>query len=141
MIDREGIRNRLILEEGLELFPYKCTAGKTTIGVGRNIEERGISHEAAMIMLDEDIDICVEELRKNLSWFDDAPVQIKGVLIDLAFNMGINRLLGFVQTLKHLREGDYAAAATELLDSRYAQMLPQRSQRNAALIMGAATDG
>ncbi len=130
----EAIRNRLVLEEGLKLTPYKCTANKLTIGVGRNIEDRGISNETAMQMLDEDIDIMVNELRQNLSWFDKQNDAIQGVLIDLCFNMGISRLLMFVQTLKLIEQGQYAMAADELLDSKYAAMLPARSNRNAEIL-------
>lgn len=130
----EAIRNRLVLEEGLKLTPYKCTANKLTIGVGRNIEDRGISNETAMQMLDEDIDIMVNELRQNLSWFDKQNDAIQGVLIDLCFNMGISRLLLFVQTLKLIEQGQYAMAADELLDSKYAAMLPARSNRNAEIL-------
>jgi lysozyme len=130
----EAIRNRLVLEEGLKLTPYKCTANKLTIGVGRNIEDRGISNETAMQMLDEDIDIMVNELRQNLSWFDKQNDAIQGVLIDLCFNMGISRLLMFVQTLKLIEQGHYTMAADELLDSKYAAMLPARSKRNAEIL-------
>ena len=130
----EAIRNRLVLEEGLKLTPYKCTANKLTIGVGRNIEDRGISNETAMQMLDEDIDIMVNELRENLSWFDKQNDAIQGVLIDLCFNMGISRLLMFVQTLSLIEKGQYAMAADELLDSKYAAMLPARSKRNAEIL-------
>lgn len=130
----EAIRNRLVLEEGLKLKPYQCTANKLTIGVGRNIEDRGISNETAMQMLDEDIDIMVNELRQNLSWFDKQNDAIQGVLIDLCFNMGISRLLMFVQTLKLIEQGQYAMAADELLDSKYAAMLPARSKRNAEIL-------
>jgi len=130
----EAIRNRLVLEEGLKLTPYKCTANKLTIGVGRNIQDRGISNETAMQMLDEDIDIMVNELRENLSWFDKQNDAIQGVLIDLCFNMGISRLLMFVQTLKLIEQGQYAMAADELLDSKYAAMLPARSKRNAEIL-------
>jgi len=130
----EAIRNRLVLEEGLKLTPYKCTANKLSIGVGRNIEDRGISNETAMQMLDEDIDIMVNELHQNLSWFDKQNDAIQGVLIDLCFNMGISRLLMFVQTLKLIEQGQYAMAADELLDSKYAAMLPARSKRNAEIL-------
>lgn len=130
----EAIRNRLVLEEGLKLKPYHCTANKLTIGVGRNIEDRGISNETAMQMLDEDIDIMVNELRTNLPWFDKQNDAIQGVLIDLCFNMGISRLLLFVQTLSLIEKGQYAMAADELLDSKYAAMLPARSNRNAEIL-------
>lgn len=130
----DRVRKRLIAEEGLELQLYHCTAGKITIGVGRNVEDRGITHDTAMQMLDEDIDICVGELEKNLSWFADAPDKIQEVLIDLCFNMGINRLMGFVKTLHKLKTGAYKEAAVELLDSRYAASVPNRAKRNADII-------
>jgi len=130
----DRVRKRLIQEEGLKLKLYTCTAGKLTIGVGRNVEDRGITHETAMQMLDEDIDICVGELEKNLSWFEDAPDKIQEVLIDLCFNMGINRLMGFVKTLHKLKTGAYKEAAEELLDSRYASSVPNRAKRNADII-------
>lgn len=130
----DRVRKRLIDEEGLKLKLYHCTAGKLTIGVGRNVEDRGITHDTAMQMLDEDIDICVGELEKNLSWFEDAPDKIQEVLIDLCFNMGINRLMGFVKTLHKLKTGAYKEAAVELLDSRYAASVPNRAKRNADII-------
>lgn len=130
----DRVRKRLISEEALKLKLYHCTAGKLTIGVGRNVEDRGITHDTAMQMLDEDIDICVGELEKNLSWFEDAPDKIQEVLIDLCFNMGINRLMGFVKTLHKLKTGAYKEAAVELLDSRYAASVPNRAKRNADII-------
>ena len=59
----QRMREQLILHEGLKLQVYKCTSDKLTIGVGRNIEDRGISEETAMQMLDEDINIVHEELQ------------------------------------------------------------------------------
>ena len=133
-MDLERLRKRLIVEEGCELLPYRCTADKLSIGVGRNLEERGISHDTAMQMLDEDIEICVGELKQNLSFFDQLPDEIQEMLCDLAFNMGVPRLMTFVKTLKLLKEGDYAAAADELLESRYASTLPARAGRNADIL-------
>ena len=83
----ERIRQNLIREEGLKLKPYTCIAGKLTIGVGRNIEDRGITEETAMQMLDEDIEICLAELRANVSNFDQHPASVKETLIDLCYNM------------------------------------------------------
>ena len=52
-MNKTRLRNTLVRHEGLRLEPYTCTAGKLTLGVGRNIEDRGISKETAMQMLDE----------------------------------------------------------------------------------------
>ena len=133
-MNREAVRKRLIEEEGLRLFPYTCTSDKLTLGVGRNIQDRGISDISALQMLDEDIDLCVHELEKNISWWDEAPAGIQEVLIDLCFNMGISRLMLFTKTLQYLSHGDMENAADELLDSRYATMVPKRAKRNADII-------
>ena len=133
-MNREAVRKRLIEEEGLRLFPYTCTSDKLPLGVGRNIQDRGISDITALQMLDEDIDLCVHELEKNISWWDEAPAGIQEVLIDLCFNMGISRLMLFTKTLQYLSHGDMENAADELLDSRYATMVPKRAKRNADII-------
>ena len=133
-MNREAVRKRLIEEEGLRLFPYTCTSDKLTLGVGRNIQDRGISDITALQMLDEDIDLCVHELEKNISWWDEAPAGIQEVLIDLCFNMGISRLMLFTKTLQYLSHGAMENAAAELLDSRYATMVPKRAKRNADII-------
>ena len=133
-MDIESVKKRLIQEEGLELKPYTCTANKLTLGVGRNIQDRGISEATAMQMLEEDIDICIEELQRNISWWDEAPDGIQEVLIDLCFNMGIKKLMLFTKTLGYLGSGDVMKAADELLNSRYATMVPNRANRNAEII-------
>jgi len=45
------IRKLLEFEEGLKLKPYKCPAGKLTIGIGRNLEDRGITEQEAQMLL------------------------------------------------------------------------------------------
>ena len=133
-MNREQLRQDIIAEEGLELKPYVCTAGKTSIGVGRNLEDRGISTATAMQMLDEDIDICLAELELHINNFNQHPVEVQETLIDLCFNMGISRLLRFKKTLSYIDEGlttgNYTKAAVELLNSNYAEQLPARAKRN-----------
>ena len=132
----EKIKQNLIREEGLELKPYYCTGEppKLTIGVGRNLDDRGISEATAMQMLEEDIELCIRELKLAVPNFINFPEPVQEVLVDLCFNLGISRLLNFKKTLKYLDEGlmtgNYTKAAVELLDSNYAKQLPARSKRN-----------
>tara|TARA_E500000305_G_C3920560_1_gene187893 strand:- start:178 stop:504 length:327 start_codon:yes stop_codon:yes gene_type:complete len=102
--------------------------------VGRNIEDRGITHETAMQMLDEDIDICINELQQTVSYWDELPERVQEGLINLCFNMGIKRLMAFKKTFGFLRVGMYDKAATELLDSRYANQVGQRAIEVADMI-------
>jgi len=134
MNSREQIRQNLIAEEGLELHLYKCPADHWTIGVGRNLQSRGISETTAMQMLDEDIDICLAELNATINNFERLPEPVQLTLVDLCFNIGLKRLLGFKKTLKYIQEGlitgNYTKAAVELLDSAYARQVPNRARRN-----------
>ena len=57
-----NIKDFIIKHEGLKLKPYICPAGKITIGVGRNIEDNGISEDEAMYLLNNDIKRCKTEL-------------------------------------------------------------------------------
>lgn len=133
-MDIDKLRQNLIREEGLKLKPYKCTADKLTIGVGRNIEDRGISEATAMQMLDEDINICLAELNATINNFERLPEPVQMTLVDLCFNLGLKRLLAFKKTLKYIQEGlitgNYTKAAVELLDSAYARQVPNRAKRN-----------
>ena len=139
-MDIQRLRQQLIKHEGIEYKLYTCTSLKTSIGVGRNIQDRGISHETAMQMLDEDIDICINELQQTLSYWNDLPSRVKEGLINLCFNMGISRLMAFKKTFGFLREGMYDKAASELLESRYANQVGQRAIDVANMIRDGAND-
>ena len=136
-MDKENLRKTLIADEGLKLSLYKCTSGKNTIGVGRNLDDRGISEETAMQMLDEDIDLVMHEVSQSINFFHDLPDIVQQALCNLVFNMGISRFLAFKKTLVHLRNQEWDKAADELLDSKYATQLPNRSKRVADMIRSA----
>ena len=133
-MDMKAVRERLIEHEGLKLEMYKCTSDYWTIGVGRNIETRGISIETAMQMLDEDIEIVHTELQSTLEGFSDMPIPVQEALVDLAFNMGTPTLRSFKRCLQALKEREWAIASDELLDSRYAKQVGQRAITIANMI-------
>ena len=122
----------LLRDEGLRLKPYCCTAGKLTIGVGRNLDDRGLTEAEALMLLDNDIQACWAELQAALPWVAAAPEAVQEVLANLCFNLGLAGLLGFRQTLAHLQAGLYVDAADELLRSRWAQQVGPRAGRLAA---------
>ena len=136
-MDIEKLKQTLIIDEGLKLKLYLDHLGIESIGVGRNLRDRGISEETAMQMLDEDIEIVQHELSQNLPFYDEMPEAVQLALCNLCFNMGISRLLQFKKTLQHLKNKEFGKASDELLDSRYATQLPNRSKRVADLIRSA----
>ena len=120
----EGVRNKV----------YKDHLGIETIGVGRNLVDRGLSDEEVDYLLSNDITIVENELDNGLSWWRDLDEVRQRALADLAFNMGLPRLHGFVKMLDALQRRDYHAAADELLDSKYAKQVGERSNRVADMI-------
>lgn len=130
MIDKREAIQRLVLHEGFKDKPYRCTAGKLTIGVGRNIEDRGISRDEAYYMLSNDIRENEAQCMKRIPFFSNLDSERQYVLVDMAF-MGMERLLGFKKMLAALGVGNYKEAAKELLDSKYAKQVGKRAERLA----------
>jgi lysozyme len=128
----ERLKNQLVLHEDLRLKPYRCTAGKLTIGVGRNLEDRGISKKEALYLLDNDIEEVSAELSRRLPWFSDLNGPRKAVLIDMAINLGIDGLFKFKRTLAAVARGDYAEAAREMKDSQWYRQVKSRGVRLVA---------
>ena len=113
--------------EGLELKPYKCTSDKTTIGLGRNLDDYGITREEAYYLAQNNIDEIEDELDNALSWWRDLNDARQRALINLAYNVGTPTLLKFKKTLEYLENGFYAKAGEEVLDSRWAEQVGRRS--------------
>lgn len=126
-MDIEALKDQLILHEGLKLKPYKCTAGKLTIGVGRNIEDIGITEGEARALLDNDILRVAQELDNGLPWWRDLSDVRQRVLLDMAFNLGTPTLMKFKNTLGLIEAGDFVGASEEMLRSRWAEQVGQRA--------------
>lgn len=130
---RDAIRQQLIAHEGLRLKPYTDTVGKLTIGVGRNLTDRGITEAEARYLLDNDINAALNDLQ-TLVFFPSLDPVRQRVFIDLCFNIGLSRLRGFTAMLDAVSRHDLATAATELLDSRYAVQVGPRAHTLAAML-------
>lgn len=112
--------------EGLRLRPYRCTADKLTIGIGRNLDDVGINEEEAVYLLVNDINRVVKELQRDFLVFDRLDDVRKVVLIDMCFNLGISRLRMFKKMFAAIDEKDWTLAAAEMVDSRWCSQVGQR---------------
>lgn len=131
--DRQALIAELTRDEGLRFKPYKCTAGKLTIGIGRNLDDVGISEEEAYFLCGNDIDAAADDLDQNVPWFRQLSDTRQRALVNMCFNLGWPRLSGFRNMLVALKEGDYDRAASEALDSRWARQVGARSERIAEM--------
>ena len=124
----DKLREELIRDEGLRLMPYTDTVGKLTIGIGRNLTDKGISNEEARMLLDSDIKEHLKLLDDNLEWWRTMSENRQRVLANLAFNMG-SKLLTFTNTLAAMKRGDYEAAADGMAQSKWATQVGPRATR------------
>ena len=131
--DRE-LEQQLIAHEGISLKPYLCPAGKLTIGVGRNLDANGISSAEAMLMLRGDILVARLSLEKVLPGFLALSPPRRRVLIDMCFNLGLPRLLGFKKMLAAVLAKDFNRAADEMLASAWSTQVGQRAQTLATMM-------
>lgn len=131
MINKTLLTRDLIADEGMRLKTYTCTAGKLTIGVGRNLDDNGISVDEAHLMLQNDIDIVCAQLDNKLPWWRDMTEVRQRVLANMCFNMGIGTLLKFINTLEAMKHGQYDKAADGMLKSLWAKQVGNRAKRLA----------
>lgn len=133
-MDIEALKTELKRDEGVELKPYTDTVGKLTIGVGRNLDDVGITISEADFLLGDDIERVTAELNRTVPWWSELPEGPSRALANMCFNMGWPRLSGFKKMLAALERGDYETAAKEALDSQWAGQVGNRAQRIAAQI-------
>lgn len=137
-MNRDLLVEDLERDEGRRLMPYQDTVGKTTIGIGRNIDDRGITDYEADVMLHTDINVAEEDLDQNIPWWSDMPEPAQRGLCNMSFNLGWPRLSGFKNMLAALQRGDYQTAADEALDSQWANQVGERASRIADLYRSCA---
>jgi lysozyme len=125
----EKLSNQLIRDEGLKLKPYRCTANKLTIAIGRNLDDVGLTKEEALYLLANDIKRCKDDLDRTVPWWTSLNEPRQRALVNMCFNLGITRLLGFKQFLGALKAGDYQRAALEAKDSAWYRQVGDRAKR------------
>lgn len=133
--------DQLVRHEGLRLKPYRDTAGKLTIGVGRNLDDVGVSEMEAMVLLAADTARAESGLDERLPWWRGLDPVRRDVLVDMAFNLGIAKLVEFTTTLAAVREGRFPAAAEAMLRSAWAGQVKGRAIELAAMMRTGARVG
>ena len=126
-MDIDKLIAQLKVHEGVRSKVYLDTEGIETIGVGRNLRDRGLSDDEIELMLANDIRDFQEEVERAFSWWSDLDDVRQRVVVDMAFNMGLGSLSKFVNTLSHIENGRYEEAGVEMLDSKRARQVGERA--------------
>lgn len=138
MLNNDTVASYIQGHEGLSLKPYYCTANKLSIGIGRNLDDRGITKEEALLLFANDMRLAVSDLYRVFGedW-KTFPDNVQLALIDMMFQLGLTRFCGFKKTIEYLKAGNWKEAAREMMDSKYAQQVPKRAAENKSLIESA----
>ena len=137
--DRQMLVDELVRDEGLRLKPYLDTVGKWTLGVGRNLSDKGISSREAFDLLDHDLNECVADLAGEFPWFVKLDAVRQRVVVNMRFNLGPSRFRQFKQTIAAIAAGDYVKASEQMLKSKWASQVGQRAQRLARMMATGAS--
>ena len=132
---REALQTKLKKEEGLHLQSYECPTGYQSIGYGRNIEQVGIKKAEAEMLLQNDMEDIFLLLDKHIPMWKYENFNVRLVLCDMCYNLGIKGLLKFKKFLNAVDESDYEEAALELKKSKYFTQVPNRAKRNIELVL------
>ena len=147
--DRDELVKMVALHEGIVLNVYQDHLGINTVGIGRNLDDRGIT-DGELLFMNKTIDdvydnglteeeayyLCMNDIaivEKEL--LDSKPIvnQLNDVrqmvLVDMAFNMGVPRLMKFKNMWAAIETGDYALACEEMIDSRWANQVGNRAMK------------
>lgn len=134
-MDKDRLYASIRRSEGNPTFPngnsklYKDTVGKWTIGVGFNLDDVGLYPEEVAFILDNRCMKIIRELDDYLSWWRGLDDVRQNVLAEMAFNMGLQRVLGFHDMLAYLKAGYYNRAAQAGSDSLWAKEVGDRAAR------------
>lgn len=126
------LTKQLNRDEDRKKFVYKDSLGYFTIGVGRLVDESkggGLRDDEMDYMLRNDINDRIDALTRALPWFQNLDDARKGVLLNMAFQLGTDGLLGFKNTLEQVRQGNYSTASKMMLQSKWATQTPERAKR------------
>lgn len=133
-MNSEYLKQQLIRHEGLRHKPYRDTVGKLTIGIGRNLDDEGVYDDEIDLMYQNDVRSHVKDLTDHLGWWVSLDEVRSTVLVNMCFELGITRLLGFHDMLVALQAGDYAKAADEMLSSKWATQVKARALELAEIM-------
>ena len=150
--DKDLLMEKLVAHEGMRLDVYQDTLGINTIGIGRNLDDRGITKDEldwmdypsieyvysdgiteadAVYLAQNDVQIVEEELLRAHPCVENLDAVRQLVLVDMAFNLGVPRLNKFKKMWAAIHENKFDVAAKEMLDSRWANQVKSRAVKLA----------
>jgi len=130
-MDYRKVKEMIKGNEGLRLKPYKCPAGKITIGYGRNLEDKGITVDEADNMLFHDVCEVLADLRCIFQEkvFSDFSEPRQHALIDMRYQLGFGGFRSFKKMIQAIQDDNWPEAIKQVKNSRYYTQVTNRANR------------
>lgn len=130
------LKDLLIKHEGIKGKVYADSEGVLTIGVGRNLEDVGVSYDEAMLMLDNDIKRVLYDCWHEFPWFCELTEDRQNVVASMVFNLGLAGFKKFKRMIAAIEQEDWTEAACQMIDSKWAAQVKTRAVELAILMKG-----
>lgn len=132
----EKSEEQLKRHEGYRDKPYRCTAGKLTIGFGRNLSDNGISRKEAEIMLRDDVIECVKDLEIIFTQkgFKSFPFEVQKTLINMRYQLGAGGFRTFKNTIQLCKQKRWKDMAKHMKLSKWYEQTTNRAEELAEII-------
>ena len=138
-MDIEKLREELELDEGCKYVTYKCSEDRLTLGIGHLVlpddpeynQPIGspVSTDRVAECFDKDVGTVIAESKKLYPQFDSLPEEVKLIICNMLFNLGLPTLSKFKDLKSAIDEQSWSLAADAMLDSRWARQVPNRARR------------
>lgn len=124
--------SQLVRDEGEVLHAYQDSLGFWTIGSGILIDARkggGITHEENMYLTANRVTKADAAVKSKFPWASVLDPIRYAVLVNMAYNMGIDHLLGFHHMLDAMQAGNWSEAAAQGRASAWHSQVGARAER------------
>lgn len=154
----KSIKDRVVKHEGVRSKKYVDSRKIPTIGVGFNLARkdadtilRKVGANPAKIkagkaeltkqqidsLLYSELETAKEHAMEVVPNLSSLPLNVQGVLVEMAFNLGKKGLSEFKNFLRHVNKKNYSAASSEMLKSSWAKQVGNRAKTLAQIIKSA----
>ena len=146
----EIVKEDLIRHEGYVAEIYLCSEGYPTFGIGHMVNESDMEHswpvgtpiedQRILDIFNQDCDVAYTDACELVLNFAGQSPDAQRVLVNMAFNLGRNRLSKFKKMLKAVNEGNYLVAANEMINSKWYSQVGRRSKELVDIMKDARVD-
>ena len=129
-----NLLNQIKKHEGFKSTVYQCTEGYETIGYGFAIKDLVLDKDIAELILMRKLDKLQQRISSVFGWWLDSPQEVKDVVTNMCYQLGINGFSKFKKTIYLLETEQYEDASTEVLNSLWAKQTPSRAKEMSEIL-------